>query len=327
MRNLPGLSGLQDQDQDQDMPSVDELRALQVRKGLGELQVPHIPQHLAAAHLPAAAPAAPHAWDPKNPKDPQNPPAAPVALDPLKSIALGNAQAPQTVLSPRSAHYPRAHRSRQAPADLLGSRTLHSLHGLHGLRSMHDLHNVRGIRSLRGLHALHDLHALRALQAVPGLRTGQRRALRLALVQEGVRHRRATLVAKWKTRASRAVRFAYNQRGRPYVFGGTGRRGFDCSGLVQQSWRHAGVRLARVARSQFHTIRTHVPVSRLKPGDLLFFNGLGHVGMYVGRGRFIHSPHTGDHVRVARFASYYRRAFVGATRPAWHPLPRIPTSL
>jgi cell wall-associated NlpC family hydrolase len=123
------------------------------------------------------------------------------------------------------------------------------------------------------------------------------------------------------------VRYAYSQRGRPYVFGGTGRRGFDCSGLVQQSWRHAGVRLARVARSQFHTIRTHISPSHLLPGDLVFFNGLGHVGMFVGHDRFIHSPHTGDHVRVARFDRYYRRSFVGATRPAWHQLPRIPTSL
>ncbi|MGI8328849.1 C40 family peptidase [Actinomadura scrupuli] len=323
------------------MPSIDDLRALQVRSGLGELQVPHLPQHPAAAplpapasvahlpgaHLPGAAPAAPHA---SNPQNQQNPPAASLTLDPLKTIDLGGPRALHTARNPRSPHYPRAHRSRHASADLLGSRALnrlHSLHDLHGLRSLHDLQSVEGIRSLRGLHGLHDLHALRALQAVPGLQSGQRRALRLALVQEGVRHRRATLVAKWRTRASRAVRFAYNQRGRPYVFGGTGRRGFDCSGLVQQSWRHAGVRLARVARSQFHTIRTHVPVSRLQPGDLLFFNGLGHVGMYVGRGRFIHSPHTGDHVRVARFASYYRRAFVGATRPAWHPLPRVPTSL
>jgi cell wall-associated NlpC family hydrolase len=123
------------------------------------------------------------------------------------------------------------------------------------------------------------------------------------------------------------VRFAYRQRGRPYVWGGTGKGGFDCSGLVQQSWAHAGVPLARMASSQFHTIRTHISSHRLQRGDLLFFNGLGHVGMYVGHGRFIHSPHAGDHVRVARFDRYYRRTFVGATRPAWHPLPRIPTNL
>jgi cell wall-associated NlpC family hydrolase len=174
----------------------------------------------------------------------------------------------------------------------------------------------------------------RVLRGLPGLQRPQGpqilqqgRALRLALVQEEVRHRRAELIAGWKARASRAVRFAYSQRGKPYLFGGTGRDGFDCSGLVQQSWRHAGVRLARMASTQFHTIHTHISSHHLRPGDLVFFHGLGHVGMYVGHGRFIHSPHTGDHVRVARFDRYYRSAFVGATRPAWHPLPRIPTTL
>jgi cell wall-associated NlpC family hydrolase len=153
------------------------------------------------------------------------------------------------------------------------------------------------------------------------------RALRLALAQQEVRHRRAELIAGWKARASRAVRFAYNQRGKPYLFGGTGKGGFDCSGLVQQSWLHAGIQLARIASTQFHTIHTHISPYHLRPGDLVFFRGLAHVGMYVGHDRFIHSPHTGDHVRVTPFDHYYRNAFVGATRPAWHPLPHIPTNL
>jgi hypothetical protein len=204
---------------------------------------------------------------------------------------------------------------------------LHGVRDLRSLRRVRSVHDVHSLHGLRGLHGLHRLHALEELQAVPGLQDVQRRALRLALVQEDVRHRRTTLLADWRARASRAVHFAYSQRGRPYVFGGTGRAGFDCSGLVQQSWRHAGVRLARVASRQFRTIHTHVPPNHLLPGDLVFFNGLGHVGMYVGHDRFIHSPHTGDHVRVARFGGYYRHTFVGATRPAWRPLPHIPTSL
>jgi cell wall-associated NlpC family hydrolase len=168
----------------------------------------------------------------------------------------------------------------------------------------------------------------RVPQGIPGPQDRQEgRALRLALVQQEVRHRRAELIAGWKARASRAVRFAYNQRGKPYVWGGTGRGGFDCSGLVQQSWRHAGVRLARIASTQFHTIHTHISPHHLRPGDLVFFHGLAHVGIYVGHDHFIHSPHTGDHVRVTRFDHYYRNAFVGATRPAWHPLPHIPTIL
>jgi hypothetical protein len=201
------------------------------------------------------------------------------------------------------------------------------------LRGLPGLPRLRGPQNLPGLYDL-DLPGLDSPQDLSGLQRPQSpqflqqgRALRLVLGQEKVRHRRAKLIAGWKARASRAVRYAYSQRGRPYVFGGTGRGGFDCSGLVQQSWRHAGVRLARMASTQFHTIRTHISSHRLRPGDLVFFNGLGHVGMYVGHGRFIHSPHTGDHVRVARFDSYYRRAFVGASRPAWHPLPRIPTIL
>lgn len=193
---------------------------------------------------------------------------------------------------------------------------------LPGLPSQQDPQGLPGLHGLRGPQDLPGLYDL----DLPDLDSPQNRALRLALVQEEIRHRRAELIADWKSRASRAVRFAYRQRGMPYLWGGTGTGGFDCSGLVQQSWRHAGVRLARMASSQFHTIPTHISSHRLLPGDLVFFNGLGHVGMYVGHGRFIHSPHTGDHVRVAQF-DRYRRTFVGATRPAWHPLPRIPTIL
>jgi cell wall-associated NlpC family hydrolase len=327
MRNLPGLSGLQDFTDLRDVSDLEDLNTLQIRQGQHHMQVPRIPEDVVSPHRPEAPPAVQSAQSPpdshiahaalnsataQNPASLQNPASA---QNPADLLALLNPQDLHTVRSPRSPHHPHSHHSSHALANLLD---LHGVHSLHDLRSLHGLHGFRGLRGS---------HALRALQAMPGLRSGQRRALRLALVQEGVRHRRAELIAGWKARASRAVRFAYSQRGRPYVFGGTGRSGFDCSGLVQQSWRHAGVRLARVARSQFHTIRTHVPVRRLRPGDLLFFNGLGHVGMYVGHQRFIHSPHTGDHVRVARFDNYYRREFVGATRPAWHPLPRIPTSL
>jgi cell wall-associated NlpC family hydrolase len=222
-------------------------------------------------------------------------------------------QSPQDPQSPDGWYLPHSPQDPQDPQDQQNQQNQQGPDGWHVPQSLHSRHTS---------HRPHGRHGRHAPPSPP-----QRRALRLALVQEKVRHRRAKLIAGWKARASRAVRYAYSQRGRPYVFGGTGRGGFDCSGLVQQSWRHAGVRLARMASTQFHTIRTHISSHRLRPGDLVFFNGLGHVGMYVGHGRFIHSPHTGDHVRVARFDSYYRRAFVGATRPAWHPLPRIPTIL
>lgn len=149
----------------------------------------------------------------------------------------------------------------------------------------------------------------------------------LAALQRAARRHRARLEARWQQRADRAVGFAKSQRGKPYVWGGTGRRGYDCSGLVQRSWRRAGVSIPRVAAAQYRRIRTKVARSRLRPGDLVFFNHLGHVGMYVGHGRFIHSPRTGRHVTVERLRGYYRKRFVGARRPAWRPLPPIPTHL
>jgi peptidoglycan DL-endopeptidase CwlO len=149
-------------------------------------------------------------------------------------------------------------------------------------------------------------------------------SLDLSLAQMAIRRERATLVSDWQGRARKAVRYAYQQRGKPYVWGGTGRRGFDCSGLVQRSWRHAGVAIPRVAADQYRRIHTHVAEKRLQPGDLVYFNHLSHVGLYVGSGRFIHSPHTGSYVQVARLDDYWREHYVGAARPDWPRLPEIP---
>jgi cell wall-associated NlpC family hydrolase len=153
------------------------------------------------------------------------------------------------------------------------------------------------------------------------------RAHRLALLQRAVRKKRAAMTAKWDMRARRAIAFAVKQRGRPYVWGGNGGRGFDCSGLVQQAWRRAGVSIPRVTYDQYRRIHAHVRTRNLRAGDLVFFHRLGHVGMYLGHGRFIHAPHTGAVVTVARFAGHYRHIFVGAVRPAWVKLPKVPTSL
>ena len=141
--------------------------------------------------------------------------------------------------------------------------------------------------------------------------------LRLRL-RHAVRNKRAQLAARWQARADQAVRFAYRQRGKPYRWGGTGPHAYDCSGLVQRAWRAAGVSIPRVTYGQFR-INPHISRHRLRPGDLVFFHGLGHVGIYVGNSRFIHSPHSGSHVRVDRLRGYYRGAFAGAVRPAWQP--------
>lgn len=149
----------------------------------------------------------------------------------------------------------------------------------------------------------------------------------LVLLQQAVRKQRARMEAQWQRRADRAIGFALAQRGRPYVYGDTGRRGFDCSGLTQQAWRRAGISVPRVAAAQYKKIRNRVSRKNLRPGDLVFFHGLGHVGLYLGRSRFIHAPRTGRDVSVERLSGYYRKSFVGAVRPVWKPLPAIPVSL
>jgi cell wall-associated NlpC family hydrolase len=121
--------------------------------------------------------------------------------------------------------------------------------------------------------------------------------------------------ARQKVKAQRAVTVARAQIGDPYRYGATGPGSFDCSGLTQYAWKKAGVRIPRVASSQFAGIRHKVSWKRLQPGDLVFFRGLGHVGMYVGKGRMVHSPRSGERVRVEKLSGWRKSSFVGAVRP------------
>ncbi|MGW3344030.1 C40 family peptidase [Nonomuraea rubra] len=127
--------------------------------------------------------------------------------------------------------------------------------------------------------------------------------------------RRAAKLARQKTKARKALAVAKNQIGDPYRYGGTGPGSFDCSGLVQFAWKKAGVKLPRVASSQFARTKHKVSWRNLQPGDLMFFSGLGHVGMYVGKGKMIHSPRTGERVRIDKLSGWRRSSFVGAVRP------------
>jgi cell wall-associated NlpC family hydrolase len=106
--------------------------------------------------------------------------------------------------------------------------------------------------------------------------------------------------------------------GTPYHWGGENPGGFDCSGLLQYVWSQKGVQIPRVTYDQFKT-GTSVAKSQLRPGDAVFFmgsdpkNGLpGHVGMYIGGGKFIEAPHTGSVVRISTLAG--RSDYVGARR-------------
>ena len=114
--------------------------------------------------------------------------------------------------------------------------------------------------------------------------------------------------------ARTVLNWAYSKLGTPYLYGGTGPR-YDCSGLTMMAWRQAGVSLPRVVPDQFNATR-RVARADLEPGDLVFFDGLNHVGIYAGGGKFVHSPHTGDVVKVSSLNdSYYNSAYYGAGRP------------
>jgi len=115
--------------------------------------------------------------------------------------------------------------------------------------------------------------------------------------------------------AGSALRFAYAQVGKPYVYGGTGPGGFDCSGLTQAAWRAGGVTLPRTTWQQWAWgAARKVPLSALQPGDLIFSEGLGHVSMYAGNGQIVHAPQTGDVVKIVKLSAY-GRGLVGAVRP------------
>jgi cell wall-associated NlpC family hydrolase len=105
--------------------------------------------------------------------------------------------------------------------------------------------------------------------------------------------------------ALKAMAFARQQIGKPYAWGGTGPKSYDCSGLTMTSYVHAGLTIPRVAAAQYSGAGVPEPLDQAKQGDLLFFasdltkpSTVYHVSMYVGSGSMLEAPHTGANVRV-----------------------------
>ena len=183
--------------------------------------------------------------------------------------------------------------------------------------------------------------ARRAAPARSRTRTATvRRIMRARRGGRGRRRRRATsparspLPAARSTRTARspppnniaaaAIAAARSRLGVPYVWGATGPNSFDCSGLTQWSYAHAGITLPRIAAEQWNS-GPHPSLSDLEPGDLLFWalntsdpSTIHHVAMYIGRGMMIAAPHTGENVQIQ---PVYMTGFIGATRP-WASLAR-----
>ncbi|MFF1352481.1 NlpC/P60 family protein [Streptomyces sp. NPDC058297] len=97
-------------------------------------------------------------------------------------------------------------------------------------------------------------------------------------------------------RGAAALNAAATQLGKAYVSGGTGPNSYDCSGLTQWSYAQAGVSITRTTYTQQND-GPKIGMSQLKPGDLVFFNNLAHVGLYAGNGQVLHAPHPGAVVR------------------------------
>ncbi|MEU4283161.1 bifunctional lytic transglycosylase/C40 family peptidase [Nocardiopsis dassonvillei] len=129
-----------------------------------------------------------------------------------------------------------------------------------------------------------------------------------------------TVPGEGSERGRAAAEWALGQVGKPYVWGGVGPDGFDCSGLTMMAWRAAGVAIPRVTTDQVN-IGTRVSLDALVPGDLLFYDtGSGpapsHVTMYVGDGQMVNAPRTGTTIRVEPVdGPYYSARFMAAVRP------------
>ena len=114
-----------------------------------------------------------------------------------------------------------------------------------------------------------------------------------------------------------AVAYVFRQLGCPYSYGSTGPcgAGFDCSGLMLEAWAAAGITIPRDTYEQWAAL-PHISESEIQPGDLLYYNGIGHVAMYVGGGMIIDAPAAGQPVReIPMSTAWYADSFDGAARP------------
>jgi cell wall-associated NlpC family hydrolase len=115
-------------------------------------------------------------------------------------------------------------------------------------------------------------------------------------------------------KAEIVLKFACAQLGKPYVFGGAGPGVWDCSGLTMVAYAKVGIKLNHWVPDQYDASR-RVSKADLQPGDLVFFHDLGHMGIYVGNGKFLHAPHTGDVVKISNLSdSWYASTWVGGGR-------------
>lgn len=173
------------------------------------------------------------------------------------------------------------------------------------------LGSIRGeIAHLQAQEQARQAELQRQLQAQ--LSTQQAAASQTALSQT-VTATPSPTIAPPPARYGGVVGIAMRYLGTPYVWGGASPGGFDCSGFVMYVYAQVGVSLPHNAAAQYG-VGTPVSQGQLQAGDVVFFDGLGHNGIYIGGGNFIHSPHTGDVVKISSLSGWYASTYVGARR-------------
>jgi peptidoglycan DL-endopeptidase CwlO len=156
--------------------------------------------------------------------------------------------------------------------------------------------------------------ARRAQEAAAAAQAAQAQASADTVVGASAQTPEGATVVPTSSYGGGVVGTALSEQGVPYVWGGESPSGFDCSGLVAYAYAQAGVSLPHSSYAQYN-MGTAVPRDQLQPGDLVFFDGAGHVGLYVGGGNFVHAPHTGTDVQVSNLDSgWYSSSYVGARR-------------
>ncbi|MGN9760573.1 NlpC/P60 family protein [Streptomyces sp. SD31] len=112
--------------------------------------------------------------------------------------------------------------------------------------------------------------------------------------------------------ARRAIRYARKQLGKPYKWGAEGPKSYDCSGLTSEAWAHAGTPIPRTSQEQWAQL-DRVPLTELRPGDLVvYFPDATHVALYLGKGKVVQAPRTGEKIKISPIAS---NPVLGAVRP------------
>ncbi|MBT2391235.1 MULTISPECIES: C40 family peptidase [Streptomyces] len=118
--------------------------------------------------------------------------------------------------------------------------------------------------------------------------------------------------SKASAQGKKAIRFATQQIGKPYVWGAEGPGSYDCSGLTSQAWAAAGRGIPRTSQEQWRLL-PRIAVKDMRPGDLIIYHAdASHVGMYIGDGAIVHAPRPGRNVTITGAGSM---AILGVVRP------------